>query len=427
MVKPALAPPDPRASDTAARFREIRAATRKLVAPLSPEDAVVQSMPDASPAKWHLAHTTWFFETFVLEPGVPDYRCVDPSYRHLFNSYYHSVGSMHPRAARGLITRPSFEEVLEYRDIIDLAVLDALERGLLDGELGGVLELGLQHEQQHQELILTDLKHALFQNPARPVYVEAPLALSERQRPRPARWRRFDEGLIRIGHEGNAFAFDNEGPRHRTFVHGYEIADRAVTVGAYLEFIEDGGYARPEFWTSDGWNTVTGRAWSSPLYWERGASDDAWRIFTLTGTRALDLDEPVAHVSWYEADAYARWAGARLPTEAEWELAATNEPVEGNFVESRRFHPVASAGSQTFGDVWEWTASAYSPYPGFKPLSGGLGEYNGKFMCNQLVLRGGSCATPSAHLRATYRNFFPPDARWQFSGLRLARDRGVGR
>jgi ergothioneine biosynthesis protein EgtB len=301
---------------------------------------------------------------------------------------------------------------------VDDALADALISGRISDDRHDVLELGLQHEQQHQELILTDAKHLLFQNPLRPAYAESGALHVERSRA--ARWRAFDEGLVRIGHDGAAFAFDNESPRHRVFVHSYEIQDRPVTVGAFLEFMDDGGYARPELWASDGWTALRERGWRAPLYWE--ASTDGWRIFTLGGMRALELDEAVAHVSWYEADAYARWAGARLPTEAEWELAAEAEIVDGNFLERELFHPTPSNGSQFFGDVWEWTASAYAPYPGFRPLEGNLGEYNGKFMCNQMVLRGGSAATPQSHIRPTYRNFFYPDARWQLSGLRLARD-----
>ena len=424
MAKPALAPPVAGTGELTDHYLEVRAATVALAAPLSPEDAGVQSMPEASPTKWHLAHTSWFFETFVLEPGVAGYTVVDPSYRHLFNSYYNSVGSMHPRAARGLITRPDLEEVLAYREAIDRAVTRALHAGALDETLRAVVELGLHHEQQHQELILTDVKHALFQNPQRPAYTEPRRAAHGRGRR--SRWRTFEEGLVRIGYDGHGFAFDNERPRHRTFLHAYELQDAPVSVASYLDFIDDGGYSRPELWVADGWATLLARGWSAPLYWERDA-DGEWRIFTLGGTRRLDPDEPVAHVSWYEADAYARWAGARLPTEAEWEHAAYGEPVKGNFAESGLFHPAPSDGTQLFGDVWEWTASAYAPYPGFKPLAGSLGEYNGKFMCNQLVLRGGSAATPRSHIRATYRNFFYPDARWQLSGIRLARDHGEPR
>jgi ergothioneine biosynthesis protein EgtB len=435
VATPAVAPPLPDARNATERFLEIRATTRALVSRLSSDDAQAQSMPDASPAKWHLAHTTWFFEVFVLEPGVAGYACFDPSFRDLFNSYYNAIGPLYPRAARGLITRPSLAEVLAYRDHVDSALMDALAGGRLSDDRSqeqrqdhlqgrmNVFELGLQHEQQHQELIVTDAKHLLFQNPLRPTYAETtPPRIA---RTRATRWRAFDEGLVRIGHDGAGFAFDNERPRHRVFVHGFEIQDRPVSVGAYLEFMDDGGYARADLWTSDGWAAARERGWKAPLYWESSA--EGWRMFTLGGMRPLELDEPVAHVSWYEADAYARWAGARLPTEAEWELAASTEAVDGNFLERGLFHPAPSGGSQFFGDVWEWTASAYAPYPRFRPLAGELGEYNGKFMCNQMVLRGGSTATPKSHVRPTYRNFFYPDARWQFSGLRIARDRGAPR
>jgi ergothioneine biosynthesis protein EgtB len=428
VATPAVAPTLPEARDATERFLEIRATTRALVSRLSSDDAQAQSMPDASPAKWHLAHTTWFFETFVLapgvlEPGVAGYACFDPCFRDLFNSYYNTIGPPYPRSARGLITRPSLDETLAYRDHVDNALAAALFSGQLSDDRYDVLELGLQHEQQHQELILTDAKHLLFQNRLRPIYADSRIPRVEKSRA--ARWRAFDEGLVWIGHDGAAFAFDNERPRHRVFVHSYEIQDQPVTVGAYLEFMDDGGYARPELWASDGWSALRERQWKAPLYWE--PSNDGWRVFTLGGMRALGLDEPVSHVSWYEADAYARWAGARLPTEAEWELAAGAEIVDGNFVERGLFHPAPSSGSQFFGDVWEWTASAYAPYPGFRPLEGNLGEYNGKFMCNQMVLRGGSAITPQSHIRPTYRNFFYPDARWQLSGLRLARDLGAPR
>ena len=403
------------------RFLSVRRASRALVDLVSAEDAGAQSMPDASPAKWHLAHTTWFFESFVLAPRVTDYECFDPAFRDLFNSYYNSVGPLYPRAARGLITRPGLDEVHAYREHVDDAVVLALERGDLCAEAFDVLELGLHHEQQHQELILTDVKHLLSSDLARPAYADPKPARTRLARD--ARWRAVDEGVAWIGHDGSSFAFDNERPRHRVFVHACEVASAPVTVGEYLEFMADGGYARPDLWVSDGWAAVQARDWSAPLYWTR--HDGGWEIYTLTGARELRLDEPVAHVSWYEADAYARWAGARLPTESEWEIAAASETLDGNFVEDGAFHPLPAASeaqTQTFGDVWEWTASAYSPYPGFRPLAGSLGEYNGKFMCNQMVLRGGSCATPRSHVRATYRNFFYPDARWQFSGIRLARD-----
>jgi ergothioneine biosynthesis protein EgtB len=418
MSQPAATP----SPDLAARYREVRAATERLAAPLSPEDCTAQSMPDASPVKWHLAHTSWFFETFVLEAAAPGYRPLEPAYRVLFNSYYHSVGEQHFRPERGLITRPGLAEVHAYRRHVDAHVLALLERGRLAPAQLAVVELGLQHEQQHQELILTDLKHLLSKNPTGPVY--RPRTPERPGGPAPLAWSSFPAGLREIGHAGPGFAFDNEGPRHRVFVHAFALASRAVTNAEYLAFMADRGYARPELWLSDGWATREREGWRAPLYWaERGG---AWQRFTLAGWLPVAKDEPVAHVSAYEADAYARWAGARLPTEAEWEVAAAGAPVVGNFVEGGRFEPApAEPGpgpAQLFGDVWEWTASAYAPYPGYRPPPGALGEYNGKFMANQLVLRGGSCATPASHVRASYRNFFHPDARWQWSGIRLARD-----
>jgi ergothioneine biosynthesis protein EgtB len=405
------------------RYLRVRRATERLCDPLSAEDCVVQSMPDASPAKWHLAHTSWFFETFILEPGLPAYGAFDPAYRFLFNSYYNAVGAQYTRADRGLLTRPSLAEVRAYRRHVDEHMRRFLEDAGRAEAATAVFELGLNHEQQHQELILTDVKHLLATNPLRPAYAEVSEALPVD--PGPLGWHRYDEGVVWIGHEGAGFAFDNETPRHRQFVGSFELASRLVTNGEYLEFVEDGGYRRPDLWLSDGWATVRASGWDAPLYWER--RDGAWSVATLGGLRELRSDEPVCHVSFFEADAFARWAGARLPDEAEWETAACDAPVEGNFVDSGLLHPAPCPDTpdrpaQLFGDVWEWTRSAYSPYPGFAPAAGALGEYNGKFMCNQLVLRGGSCATPASHARATYRNFFPPAARWQFSGVRLARD-----
>jgi ergothioneine biosynthesis protein EgtB len=412
------------AQDLAARFGAVRAATERLAEPLSPEDTTAQSMPDASPVKWHLAHTSWFFETFLLE-SVPGQRPFDPAYRVLFNSYYHSVGEQHFRPERGLVTRPGLAEVRAYRAHVDGACLALLARGALSAAQCAVLELGLQHEQQHQELILTDLKHLLARNPLHPTYRPRPPEAPPRPAPALA-WHAQPPGLREIGYAGAGFAFDNEGPRHRVFVHGFALASRLVTNAEYLAFMADRGYARPELWLSDGWAAVCANGWRAPLYWlER---DGAWQHYTLAGLREIAPDEPVAHVSAYEADAYARWAGARLPTEAEWEVVASGAEIAGNFVESGRLHPAPLAGApadgpaQLFGDVWEWTSSAYAPYPGYRPPAGALGEYNGKFMANQLVLRGGSCATPLSHLRASYRNFFHPDARWQWSGIRLARD-----
>ena len=398
-----------------------------LCAPLEVEDYVVQSMPDASPVKWHLAHTSWFFETFVLKPAGVDLEAIPSQYGYLFNSYYNTIGERIARPDRGLLSRPTVAEVCRFRAAIDdamRALLDRADDAWLR-RLGPMIELGLHHEQQHQELILTDLKHAFGRNPLRPIYRDIELPGAEA--PGPIRWLDYPAGLRRIGHDGPGFAFDNESPRHRVFVVAFRLADRLVTNGEYRAFIEDGGYERPEFWLSDGWNARNTQRWTAPLYWERSA--DGWRMLTLAGMRDLDEAEPVCHVSYYEADAFARWSGARLPSEAEWEVAAEGRPVEGNFLEDERFHPapLAASGatgspSQLFGDVWEWTRSPYSPYPGYQPAAGALGEYNGKFMCNQMVLRGGSCATPASHIRSTYRNFFPPDARWQFSGIRLARD-----
>ncbi len=417
------AAPTPSSDHVAARFAAVRGASERLAAPLSPEDATAQSMPDASPVKWHLAHTSWFFETFVLE-GRPGYEPLDPSYRVLFNSYYQTVGEQYFRPERGMITRPGLDEVRAYRAHVDAACLGLLERDALSRQERALVELGLHHEQQHQELILTDLKHLFAKNPLHPVYRAG--APGRGADPGALGWHAVPGGLREIGHGGRGFAFDNEGPRHRVFVHGFALASRLVTNGEYLAFMADAGYARPELWLSDGFATVQERGWKAPLYWQQ--VDGVWHHFTLHGLAALDPHEPVTHVSAYEADAYARWAGARLPTEAEWEVVASGAPIEGNFVESERLHPAPLATAedrvpaQLFGDVWEWTGSAYAPYPGYQPPAGAIGEYNGKFMANQLVLRGGSCATPRSHIRASYRNFFYPDARWQFSGIRLARD-----
>jgi len=379
-------------------FRAVRAHSDALAAPLSPEDAQAQSMPDASPTKWHLAHTSWFFETFLLGPHMPGYETPDPSYRVLYNSYYEGVGAKHPRAERGLVTRPGLDGVRTYRRHVDRAMERLLAEGNAPADL---VVLGLNHEQQHQELILMDMLHLLSRNPLDPAYADdAPAAWVAGD---DAAWIEHPAGLRMIGHEGAGFAFDNEGPRHRAWLDGFAIADRMVTCGEYLRFVEDGGYARPDGWLSDGWATVRAEGWEAPLYWRRDA--DGWTTFGLNGRRPLDPDAPVLQLSYYEADAYARWAGARLPTEAEWEVAAGDG----------RMRQLYDAG-------WQWTASPYTPYPGFQAAAGAVGEYNGKFMVNQQVLRGGSFATPAGHSRATYRNFFPPHARWMFGGLRLARD-----
>ncbi|MEP6899631.1 MAG: ergothioneine biosynthesis protein EgtB [Rhodanobacter sp.] len=402
------------------RFRQVRQQTATLCAGLSAEDMLVQSMPDASPGKWHLAHTSWFFEQFVLARD-PTYQPRDAAWLYLFNSYYQSVGPMHARPQRGLLSRPSLDEVRDYRNYVDDAVGELL---LVDGdpELLALVELGLQHEQQHQELLLTDIKHAFWCNPLRPAY-GPPLAASNQTTPVPLRRVIGREGVVEIGHRGDGFAFDNETPRHRTYLQPHALANRPVTNAEYLAFVREGGYREPGLWLSDGWTTVQREGWERPLYWQ----DDLDSEFTLAGVRAIQPHEPVCHLSYFEADAFARWAGARLPTEAEWECAAQAVEIDGNLQEAQRFHPRATSPGdgllQMIGDVWEWTASPYVSYPGFQPLPGSLGEYNGKFMNGQWILRGGSCATPRQHLRASYRNFFPPHARWQFAGLRLGYDR----
>ena len=409
-----MTPPHPTLAD---RYRAIRGATVGLCAPLEIEDYQLQSMPEASPPKWHLAHTTWFFERFVLAAAERDFRPHHPQFDFLFNSYYDAVGERHPRGSRGLLSRPTVAEVQHYRREIDERMLGLADR--LTPELAGLVELGLNHEQQHQELLLTDLKHAFGSNPLQPAYVagtSTPCPAAS-----PLRWKSFPAGVRSLGHDGGGFAFDNELPRHRIFLESFEIASRLVTAGEYLAFIDDGGYRRPELWLSDGWGECRRQGWQAPLYWSKDPG--GWRVFTLRGRVALDPHRPVCHVSFYEADAFARWAHARLPTEGEWESATSGREIAGNFVESGLLHPAADDGlGQYFGDAWEWTASPYVAYPGYRPAPGAVGEYNGKFMCNQMILRGGSCATPAGHLRPTYRNFFPPDARWQFSGLRLARD-----
>jgi ergothioneine biosynthesis protein EgtB len=409
------------------RYLDVRNLSEKLCETLEPEDYVIQTMPEASPTKWHMAHTSWFFETFVLKQFIPDYDSPYPQHAFLFNSYYNAVGPFYSRPHRGLLSRPTVKEVFQYRAHIDAVVGELIESAdeELLAKLESILTLGLHHEQQHQELMLTDIKNVFWQNPLRPAFrkretVKAPPVLA-------IEWLKFDEGVYWVGHDGAGFSYDNEGPRHRAFVPAFSLASRLVTNGDYLEFIEDRGYERPELWLSLGWNAVKERGWSSPLYWEK--RDGKRFTMTLAGMTELIPEEPVCHVSLFEADAYVRWRGARLPTEEEWEIASVGAAIKGNFVESELFHvtPLASQGSrskpaQMFGDVWEWTRSSYSPYPGYSVSTGALGEYNGKFMCNQYVLRGGSCATSQAHIRRTYRNFFPPEARWQFTGIRLAKD-----
>ncbi len=402
------------------RYRRVRAATTALCEPLEPEDFVVQSMPDASPAKWHLAHTTWFFEQFLLKPYLPGYRLFQAQFQYLFNSYYESVGPMHTRADRGLLTRPTVREVFAYRDHVDRYMDKFFERLGEDERLASTIELGLNHEQQHQELLLMDLKHLFSRNPTQPVYRDRmQMGTSEVM---PMRFHTFDGGVQEIGATGKHFCFDNELPRHRVFTESFALADRLVVNSEYREFVRDGGYRRPGLWLSDGWATLKREGWTQPQYWSESLDSE----FTLAGVQPLDPATPVSHLSYYEADAFARWAQMRLPTEAEWEIAASSLAVQGNFLDDGVLHPVPAGHAdhlhQVFGDLWEWTASPYAAYPGFRPLGGALGEYNGKFMCNQFVLRGGCCVTPREHVRATYRNFFYPHSRWQFAGVRLARE-----
>ncbi|CAN5557716.1 ergothioneine biosynthesis protein EgtB [soil metagenome] len=430
----------PAVSNLAQRFQQVRTQTERLIEPLSAEDCQLQSMPDASPAKWHLAHLTWFFETFVLERFEPGFKPFDRSFRVLFNSYYNGVGDKYPRPRRGLISRPSLQEVLAYRCQVNARVLDVLfKTDEADHiELARLIELGLHHEQQHQELLLTDIQHALSFNPQHPAYARRwPLASTA---PQPLRWHAYGGGLVKHGFDtglDGAFAFDNETPRHPAYIAPFELASRLLTNGEMMDFMADSGYQRPELWLSMGWDWVQSGQHGQPLYWqdEPQGHARAFRHFTLQGLQEVDPNTPVCHLSYFEADALARWSGARLPTEFEWELAARLLPAlpasrsqPGNFVETGAFHPLPQqqarhdAPTQMLGDAWEWTQSSYSPYPGYQPWEGLVGEYNGKFMCNQFVLRGGSCATPQSHVRASYRNFFPPDAQWQFSGVRLARN-----
>jgi ergothioneine biosynthesis protein EgtB len=428
-MKPRAAPAAS-ASCLAEHYRRVRGATERLVAPLSAEDAQAQSMPDASPAKWHLAHVTWFFETFVLERFEPRFKPFDARFRELFNSYYDGVGSRPARAERGLLTRPGLGEVLRYREQVDERMQALLPRADVDEALASLVVLGLHHEQQHQELLLTDIKHLLSRHPSRPAYAKRwPIAAVQ---PQPLRWFAYGTRMSSLGHDAasdGAFCFDNEAPRHRVWLVAFELASRRVNYGEYRAFIDDGGYRRPELWLSLGWDWVQAGRRCAPLYWERAG--ERWHNHSLHGLVEIDDHTPVCHLSYFEADAYARWVGARLPTEAEWERAARElraPPRHANFADRGVFHPLPPAGAATdepvqmMGDVWEWTASSYAPYPGFRPPAGAIGEYNGKFMCNQYVLRGGSCATPAGHVRASYRNFFPAEAQWQFSGLRLARD-----
>jgi ergothioneine biosynthesis protein EgtB len=407
----------------AASFHEVRRQTEYLCEPLEIEDYVIQSMLETSPPKWHLAHVSWFFETFLLKPYLAGYEAFHPRYEYLFNSYYEQLDcGFWPRPQRGLLARPTVAEVYAYRAHVDRS-MERLIHGCASDDWPTVrarLEIGCNHEQQHQELLITDVKHSFAINPLRPVY-RAHAKEAPRASPAPLSFSSFEGGVVEIGADGSGFAYDNELPRHRTWLDPFSLADRPVTNSEYLAFIEDGGYQHPGLWHADGWAAVQDHGWHAPLYWER--VDDVWHEMTLGGLRPLDPAAPVVHVSWFEAEAYAAWAGGRLPTEAEWELAARTVPVAGNFVETGRLHPAPASGDgmqQLFGDVWEWTGSAYRPYPGYRAAEGALGEYNGKFMSGQVVLRGGSCATPADHARASYRNFFYPHERWQFKGFRLA-------
>jgi ergothioneine biosynthesis protein EgtB len=407
-----------------AQYLEVRAQTERLCEPLAVDDYQIQSVLETSPPKWHLAHASWFFETFLLKPFARNYRPFHPHFEYVFNSYYETVGSFHPRAQRGLLSRPTVEDVYRYRAHVDAAMLSLVQSisEVQWSQLAYRVTMGLHHEQQHQELLLMDIKHNFALNPLQPAYrdhVEV-----SRQPPTPMRWIERPGGIVEIGHAGDTFAFDNETPRHSVLLRDHALASRPVTNGEYFEFLASGGYADPRHWLADGWAVVREKGWKGPLYWKE--CDGAWGHMTLGGFRAIDAAEPVCHVSFYEADAYARWAGWRLPLEEELETMCSPQAIQGNFVESGLLHPrpaADEADGQWYGDVWEWTRSAYGPYPGFRPLAGSLGEYNGKFMANQMVLRGGCCATPRSHMRSSYRNFFYPHDRWPFAGIRLAADR----
>jgi ergothioneine biosynthesis protein EgtB len=404
------------------RLVAVRARTESLCAPLEIEDYVIQASGSVSPPKWHLAHTTWFFESFILLPFVPGYRVFDGAYAHLFNSYYETAGTFFPRTQRGLLSRPTVAQIYRYRSHVDEALQVLLNILPQRSDILARVELGIEHEIQHQELLLMDVKYNFFINPLKPAYLDVPTQATPVSITAMG-WQAFDGGIVEIGHDGLGFSFDNERPRHQTLLRDFRLASRLVSNEEYLAFIADGGYQRADLWLSDGWHTINTQHWQAPLFWYRDGSD--WQQFTLSGMQPLNLHEPVAHLSYYEADAYARWAGKRLPTEAEWEHAAASLPIAGNFLESGALHPQAARQSgltQLYGDLWEWTQSAYSSYPGFRPLPGTLGEYNGKFMSDQMVLRGGCCVTAQDHIRASYRNFFRPADRWMFSGLRLAED-----
>lgn len=424
-ISPPVAPsPEARSAnrDLIAQYRAVRSLSETLCQPLAVEDYGVQAMADVSPPKWHLAHTTWFFETFLLGPYLDGYQEFHPGYGYLFNSYYEAVGDRHPRPQRGLLSRPTVAEVYQYRACVDESMDKLLHDQAEDLAVAELTTLGLHHEQQHQELLLTDLKYNLAINPLAPAY-RADVAIGEASPPLPVEFVNFSGGLHTLGHQDAGFAFDNEGPPHPVYLQDFALANRLVTNGEYLEFIADGGYQTASHWLAEGWAMVQSEGWQAPLYWQQ--REGQWWVFTLGGLRPVNLAEPVCHISYFEADAFAQWRGCRLPTEAEWEVAAAQVPTPRNLLAIDRLHPqpATKAGqlTQIFGDTWEWTQSAYLPYPGFRPAPGAVGEYNGKFMCNQMVLRGGSCATPPGHIRPSYRNFFPPSARWQFSGIRLAK------
>jgi ergothioneine biosynthesis protein EgtB len=408
----------PADTETVQRYRAVRDLTEVLAAPLSAEDQTVQSMPDVSPTKWHRAHTSWFFETFLLDAFDGSYKVFHPEFGYLFNSYYEAVGPRYSRAQRGLVSRPGCAEIAEYRQHVDAAMERYIKAGPSDREMG-LLELGLHHEQQHQELLLMDIKHVLSLSLLRPAYQAYPRPAG-RMAPVAADWVKHDGGLVSTGFDGPSFSFDNEGPPHLVHLRPFAVADRLVTCGDWIRFIEDGGYSTANLWLSDGWAAVNTEGWDSPMYWHRDG--DGWSVFTLHGRRPVDPAEPVCHVSYYEADAFATWAGARLPTEHEWEAVARGQPISGQLTDPSSVHPGVQSEPSFYGGAWAWTSSAYLSYPGFHPAAGAVGEYNGKFMIGQQVLRGGSCATPQGHIRATYRNFFPPSARWPFAGVRLAKD-----
>jgi ergothioneine biosynthesis protein EgtB len=414
-------------SEPLAAYARVRAMTERLASVLSAEDQTVQTMPDVSPTKWHRAHVTWFFETFILEEYATDYRAFDDAYTYIFNSYYEAVGARHPRTERGFLSRPGIDDITRYRSFVDESMDPLLQHPDQPG-LADLITLGLHHEQQHQELLLMDIKHVLSRNPLHPAYLAGPSGPATIAPPKAA-WLEHDGGPVEIGHRGDGFAFDNEYPVHTVQLTPFGLADRPVTCGEWLSFMEDDGYHRPEFWLSDGWAVVNAQQWEAPLYWSRDPENhERWVQFTLSGSRPVDPNEPVCHISYYEADAFAHWTGMRLPTESEWETIALGHAEGDNFLTADVLttgapHPRPAIRSNgLLGDTWEWTSSAYSPYPGFRAAPGAVGEYNGKFMVSQYVLRGGCCATPDGHIRATYRNFFPPGARWPFGGLRLARD-----